>query len=212
MAYMNRIECPSIQSYSLLGTHLLQSQFHGIRLITLGVQFFQLSRYGIHQFANTFTVAALTTVLFLGGWHNPFSALPFVAALGESFRGALEQMLGANSLLYGLVMNLYPFSWFTLKSFTLVSIMFWIRATLPRVRVDQLMDFGWKLLIPLALGWFLLLAALEVGDQQDWNPVVVALIALAVILAGAGLLRLAVRAARADRLADPSRQLQGSLD
>lgn len=103
------------------------------------------------EFANTFTVAALTAVLFLGGWHNPFSAIPFVAQMGESVRVSLASMLGEQSVLYGLIMNLYPFAWFTLKSFTLVSIIFWIRGTLPRIRVDQLMDFGWKLLIPLGL-------------------------------------------------------------
>jgi NADH-quinone oxidoreductase subunit H len=137
------------------------------------------------EFMNTVTMSAIIVTLFLGGPAGP-------APIGPGW-------------LWGCI-------WFFLKLLVFLFVFVWFRATLPRFRYDQLMDLGWKLLIPLALGWFLLLAALEVGDGQDWNPVVVAGVAIAIMLAAAGLLRLAIRAERAERAADPARQLTGSID
>jgi len=76
------------------------------------------------EYANMFIVAAIITVIFLGGWNSPF---------GDFLAGPI---LGA--------------LWFIFKAFVIVFIQIWLRWTLPRLRVDQLMFLGWKVLIPLS--------------------------------------------------------------
>ena len=78
------------------------------------------------EYVNMITVACLATLLFLGGWHGPI------------FGPALLQAL-------------LPVFWFVLKVFVFLFIYIWVRGTLPRFRYDQLMAFGWKFLLPLAI-------------------------------------------------------------
>jgi NADH-quinone oxidoreductase subunit H len=87
------------------------------------------------EYANMFTAASISTLLFLGGWHSPFEGISWIPSL------ALPPILAA----------LVPVFWFALKIFLFIFLYIWIRGTLPRFRYDQLMGFGWKVLLPLAI-------------------------------------------------------------
>src|SRR2546428_835710 len=78
------------------------------------------------EYANMITVACLASLLFLGGWHGPLFGPPLLQAI-------------------------LPVFWFGLRVFMFLFIYIWIRGTLPRFRYDQLMAFGWKFLLPLAI-------------------------------------------------------------
>lgn len=84
------------------------------------------------EYMNMFTFAAIFTTLFLGGFHPPLPLLYLGAAEG--------------SLLYGAI----GLGWFSVKIFLLTCFFVFIRGTLPRFRYDQLMDLGWKIMLPLA--------------------------------------------------------------
>ena len=78
------------------------------------------------EYANMITVACLASLLFLGGWHGPLFGPPVLQAI-------------------------LPVFWFFLRVFVFLFIYIWVRGTLPRFRYDQLMAFGWKFLLPLAI-------------------------------------------------------------
>jgi NADH-quinone oxidoreductase subunit H len=122
------------------------------------------------EFMNTITMSAVIVTLFFGG------PQPLTVDIGSlEWNGDLQ--LGP---LNGTV-------WFLLKLLVFLYVYVWFRATLPRLRYDQLMNLGWKLLIPISLGWFMLLAALRLQQDEDWDRWVVLLIS-AGVLAVAGLL------------------------
>jgi NADH-quinone oxidoreductase subunit H len=115
----------------------------------------------LSEFMSVVTMSAVMVTLFLGGPQPLTIAGVDVFAFLGGFGGTV---------------------WFVLKLFLFLYMFVWFRATLPRLRYDQLMDLGWKVLIPISFGWFLLLAALREfspdGDALDSTRVV--LISLAV--------------------------------
>ena len=93
------------------------------------------------EYMNTFTIAALTVLLFLGGWRWP--AMPF--------DGPLHSALSV--------------IWFVSKTYVVILVILWIRGTYPRLRIDQLMALGWKLLVPLS---FINIAITGIVLFYDW--------------------------------------------
>ena len=84
------------------------------------------------EYANMITVGCVATLLFFGGWTSPF--------------GSLIPPVGGP-----VVQALLPVFWFVAKVFFFLFLYIWVRGTLPRFRYDQLMGFGWKFLMPLAI-------------------------------------------------------------
>jgi NADH-quinone oxidoreductase subunit H len=84
------------------------------------------------EYGNMINVGCVATLLFLGGWTNPF---------GDVF-GTSQNIL---------VRAVMPLFWFVLKVFSFLFLYVWVRGTLPRFRYDQLMNFGWRWLMPLAI-------------------------------------------------------------
>ena len=134
-------------------------------------------RFGLFflaEFMNTVTMSGIIVTLFWGGPQGLFD-IPVIP-------GAIEGTI-----------------WFIAKVLLFLYVYVWFRATLPRFRYDQLMDLGWKILIPMSLGWFMLMAALRLGRDQDWNQAVVAIVSAVVLIVCAGLISLAMKVSRANR-------------
>lgn len=107
----------------------------------------RFAMFFLAEYVNIFSMCAIAATLFLGGWNGP------------TFDEALP----------GIISGILPTIYFLLKTYALVFIFFWLRATLPRLRYDQLMTLGWKRLIPGALGW-LVLSTLVIAFRQFGFP------------------------------------------
>jgi NADH-quinone oxidoreductase subunit H len=104
------------------------------------------------EYINMATVSALATTLFLGGWQAPW--------------GLVHVWEGANE-------GYWPVLWFFAKMFGFIFVFIWLRGSLPRLRYDQFMMFGWKRLIPVALAWTVAVAVIRVmtidgGIDRTW--------------------------------------------
>ncbi len=101
----------------------------------------KFAMFFLAEYVNMITVSAIATTLFLGGWRAPFP----LSAIGH---GVLNT-------------GWWPVLWFVGKLFGFLFFFIWLRGTLPRLRYDQFMRFGWKLLIPAGLVWIVAVSALR---------------------------------------------------
>ncbi|MGY6502675.1 MAG: NADH-quinone oxidoreductase subunit NuoH [Acidimicrobiales bacterium] len=131
----------------------------------------RFGHFYLAEFMNLVTMSAIMVTLFLGGPAGPI--------VGPSF-----------------IHPVLPLIYFMAKVLLFLFAATWARATVPRFRYDQLMDLGWKVLIPLSLGWLLLLATIRVGNDNDWNYLVVVGVCMAIFAAAAGLMAAALSTAR----------------
>ena len=110
------------------------------------------------EFMNTITMSAITVTLFFGGPDGPDPHIPHTYWL-------------------------WPIVWFLLKTIIFLFVFVWLRAALPRLRYDQLMDLGWKRLIPLSLGWLMIVAGFVIDGWWGFG------LALAVVVAAVTITR-----------------------
>ena len=89
------------------------------------------------EYANMLLISGVASIVFLGGWLSPFAGIPYVGPLFNWVPGIV---------------------WFFAKMAFFMFLYFWLRATFPRYRYDQVMHLGWKVLIPVALFWIIVVA------------------------------------------------------
>jgi NADH-quinone oxidoreductase subunit H len=145
------------------------------------------------EYINLVTVSCLAITMFFGGWRAPWPV----------------------SLWHGANQGWYPMIWFLVKVLIFVFFFIWLRGTLPRLRYDQFMRLGWKVLIPVSLVWLLVVALIRqlknAGDMDEAHLVPICVAAGVVfVLALVGLevreRNQAVRASRAKAAADLARE------
>jgi NADH-quinone oxidoreductase subunit H len=119
------------------------------------------------EYINMLNVSAVCVTVFLGGWRAPWPL----------------------SMVAGGMLNTgwFPILWFVIKVWVLMFFFVWVRGTLLRLRYDQFMKFGWKVLIPVALGWLVLLAGLQYvrNAQVSLGTIIAVIVGAGVVLVGA---------------------------
>ena len=124
---------------------------------------FKFAMFFLAEYINMITVSALATTLFLGGWHAPW---------------------GVHAVWHGANSGWFPVIWFVAKVVAIIFVFVWLRGTLPRLRYDQFMHLGWKVLIPINLVWIMVIATLHVLKHRHWpawETIVVVTIPVAII-------------------------------
>jgi NADH-quinone oxidoreductase subunit H len=108
----------------------------------------KFAMFMLAEYVNMVTVSAVATTLFLGGWRAPWPVSTFWE--------------GANH-------GWWPMLWFVVKVQLLLFFFIWLRGTLPRVRYDQLMKLGWKVLIPVSVTWLMLVATVRTLRNENYD-------------------------------------------
>jgi len=145
---------------------------------------FKFAMFFLAEYINMVTVSALATTMFLGGWHAPWLLV--------------NVWHGANS-------GWWPILWFVIKIVVIIFVFVWLRGTLPRMRYDQFMHLGWKILIPINLVWIMAVSTMHVLRDRGWPwwkagslvlvPVLLLILILLTAWESASAKRKAVRAA-----------------
>jgi NADH-quinone oxidoreductase subunit H len=124
---------------------------------------FKFAMFFLAEYINMVTVSALATTLFLGGWRAPWP---------------ISLWHDANS-------GWWPILWFTIKVVAILFVFVWLRGTLPRLRYDQFMAIGWKVIIPINLVWILAVTTIRVlRDRGDpwWQATAIPLAVVLLII------------------------------
>ncbi|MBV9023697.1 MAG: NADH-quinone oxidoreductase subunit NuoH [Streptomycetaceae bacterium] len=108
----------------------------------------KFAMFMLAEYVNMVTVSAIATTLFLGGWRAPWPLSTVWA--------------GANH-------GWWPLLWFTIKIQLLLFVFIWLRGTLPRMRYDQFMKLGWKVLIPVSVVWLMLVASVRALRNENYT-------------------------------------------
>ena len=106
----------------------------------------RFAMFFLAQFLNSWGLAAIASVLFLGGWQGPFVDLPYIGPI------------------LGMI-------YFFIKAFALYTVQIWIKGTFPRLRVDQMMSFAWKVLVPITVAlivWMAIVLKLPIGTWLQY--------------------------------------------
>ena len=128
---------------------------------------FRYAIYFLAEYINMATVSAVATTLFLGGYHAPWPIAPWLTDV-NGFGWLDSGWMGP--------------VWFVAKVMCFIFLFVWLRGSLPRLRYDQFMHLGWKWLIPINLGWIVVVAVARIGSSQNWFTGPVLMIAAGMVI------------------------------